>query len=124
MFSSDKNIETIGQLVELVKHRIGLQGEYLKLEITEKTVRLITAILLFTHRNTHICIVCHRICNGTVYGLPCRIRNNGIVLHINLCIADNFQKKPNRETARKIHNQSVNRISTWTTPQNHRHTTA
>lgn len=48
MFSSDKNIETIGQLVELVKHRIGLQGEYLKLEITEKTVRLITAILLFT----------------------------------------------------------------------------
>lgn len=48
MFSSDKNIETIAQLVELVKHRIGLQGEYLKLEITEKTVRLITAILLFT----------------------------------------------------------------------------
>lgn len=47
MFSSDKNIETIGQLVKLIKHGIGLQGEYLKLDIMEKTVRIITALLLF-----------------------------------------------------------------------------
>ena len=47
MFSSDKNIETIGQLIQLVKHSIGLQGEYLKLDIMEKTVRIITALLLF-----------------------------------------------------------------------------
>lgn len=47
MFSSDKNIETIGQLVKLIKHSIGLQGEYLKLDIMEKTVRIITALLLF-----------------------------------------------------------------------------
>lgn len=47
MFSSDKNIETIGQLIKLIKHNIGLQGEYLKLDIMEKTVRIITALLLF-----------------------------------------------------------------------------
>lgn len=46
MFSSDKNIETIGQLVKLIKEYIGLQGEYLKLDVTEKTVRLVTALLL------------------------------------------------------------------------------
>ncbi len=47
MFSSDKNIETIGQLVKLIKNNIGLQGEYLKLDIMDKTVRVITALLLF-----------------------------------------------------------------------------
>lgn len=47
MFSNDKNIETIEQLVRLVKDYIGLQGEYLKLDVTEKMVRLITALLLF-----------------------------------------------------------------------------
>lgn len=47
MFSTDKNIETIGQLIALIKKYIGLQGEYLKLDITEKVVRLITALLLF-----------------------------------------------------------------------------
>lgn len=47
MFSSDKNIDAIYRLVELVKHNIGLQKEYLKLDITEKTVKLITGLLLF-----------------------------------------------------------------------------
>ncbi len=46
MFSSDKNIETIGQLVELITHYIGLQKEYVKLDIIDKTVRLITALIL------------------------------------------------------------------------------
>ena len=30
MFSNDQNIETIGQLVEVLKHYIGLQKEYVK----------------------------------------------------------------------------------------------
>lgn len=47
MFSNDKNIETIEQLVKIAKDYIGLQGEYLKLDVTEKAVRLITALLLF-----------------------------------------------------------------------------
>lgn len=44
MFSNDQNIETIGELVEVVKHYLGLQTEYVKLDITEKVVRLITAL--------------------------------------------------------------------------------
>lgn len=46
MFSNDQNIETIGQLVEVVKHYIGLQNEYLRLDVIEKVVRLITALLI------------------------------------------------------------------------------
>ncbi len=47
MFSSDKNIETIGQLVKLVKENFLLQKEYVKLDAIEKTVKLITALTLF-----------------------------------------------------------------------------
>lgn len=30
MLSSDKNVETIAQLAEIVKHYLGIQTEYLK----------------------------------------------------------------------------------------------
>ena len=46
MFSNDQNIETIGQLVELVRHYVGLQNEYLRLDVIEKVVRLITALVM------------------------------------------------------------------------------
>ncbi|MFZ1236540.1 MAG: phage holin family protein [Prevotella sp.] len=46
MFSNDQNIETIGQLVETVKHYIGLQTEYVKLDVIEKVVKLITVVCL------------------------------------------------------------------------------
>ena len=46
MLSSDKNVESIAQLVESVKSYVGLQGEYLKLDIIEKVVRLATALTL------------------------------------------------------------------------------
>lgn len=46
MFSNDQNIETIGQLVELIRHYIGLQNEYLRLDVIEKVVRLITALIM------------------------------------------------------------------------------
>ena len=46
MLSSDKNIETIEQLVKLLKHYIGLRSEYLKFDVIEKLVRLITALSL------------------------------------------------------------------------------
>ena len=42
MFSNDKNIETIGQLVEVTKHYIGLQTRYAKLDVMIKIVRLLT----------------------------------------------------------------------------------
>lgn len=44
MFSNDRNVESIAQLVEVLKHYIGLQSEYVKLDVIEKVVRLITAI--------------------------------------------------------------------------------
>lgn len=46
MFSSDQNIETIEQLVKLFKHYIGLQSEYVKLDVVEKIVRLLTAFTM------------------------------------------------------------------------------
>ena len=42
MFSNDKNIETIGQLIEVLRHDIGVRAEYAKLDIVDKVVRLLT----------------------------------------------------------------------------------
>lgn len=44
MFSNDNNVETIAQLVEVLKHYIGLQSEYVRLDVIEKVVRLLTVI--------------------------------------------------------------------------------
>ena len=46
MLSSDKNVETIAQLVETLKNYIGLQKEYVKLDVIDKVVRLVTAIAI------------------------------------------------------------------------------
>lgn len=46
MFSNDKNVETIGQLAEVIKHYIGLQTEYVKLDVIEKVVRLLTVAVM------------------------------------------------------------------------------
>ena len=46
MFSNDQNIETIGQLVDTLKHYVGLQKEYVKLGAIEKTVRILTCIAM------------------------------------------------------------------------------
>ena len=46
MFSNDHNIETIAQLVDTVKHYIKLQTEYARLDIVEKSVRIITALAI------------------------------------------------------------------------------
>ena len=46
MFANDKNVETIGQLVEVLKHYIGLRTEYLKLDVVDKVVRLLTALAM------------------------------------------------------------------------------
>jgi len=48
MFSNDENIETIGQLVVAIKHYIGLQSQYVKLDVVERVVRLLTAFVMMT----------------------------------------------------------------------------
>ena len=47
MFSNDKNIETIMQLIEAVKRYIGLKSEYIQIDITEKSVRVLKVLILF-----------------------------------------------------------------------------
>ena len=46
MFSTDKNIETIAQLVEVIRHYIGLQTKYAKLDVIDKIVRLLTGLIM------------------------------------------------------------------------------
>lgn len=46
MFSTDKNIETIAQLIEVVRHYIGLRTRYMKLDVIDKIVRLLTALVM------------------------------------------------------------------------------
>jgi hypothetical protein len=46
MLSSDKNVETVAQLIELLRHYVGLQTKYAKLTLIDKVVRLMTAITL------------------------------------------------------------------------------
>ena len=48
MFSNDNNVETLAQLIERLKRYIGLQTEYVKLDVIEKVVRLFTAIAILT----------------------------------------------------------------------------
>lgn len=46
MLSSDKNVESIAQLIEALKEYVGLQKEYLELNAIEKIVRLVTALTI------------------------------------------------------------------------------
>lgn len=47
MLSSDKNIESIAQLIEAIKKYVELQKEYMKFDVIDKLVRLVTALTLF-----------------------------------------------------------------------------
>lgn len=46
MFSTDKNIETIAELIEAMRNYVGLQTKYMKLDVIEKVVRLLTALTM------------------------------------------------------------------------------
>ena len=46
MLSSDKSVENIAQLIEVLKHYLGLQTEFVKLDLIDKVVRLVTAAAL------------------------------------------------------------------------------
>lgn len=47
MFSSDKNIDTIGKLIESFLRYIKYQNEYQRLGAVEKTVRVIATLVMF-----------------------------------------------------------------------------
>jgi len=42
MLSSDKNVETIGDLVATLRHYLSVQAEYTKLDVIDKVVQLLT----------------------------------------------------------------------------------
>ncbi len=46
MLSSDENIETIGQLVEQLRHYVELRGQYLRLDAVDKLVRLLSVAVM------------------------------------------------------------------------------
>lgn len=46
MFSSDSQVETLSQLIEMVKHNITLRKEYAKLDVVEKVVQLFSLLAL------------------------------------------------------------------------------
>jgi len=48
MLSSDQNVETIAQLIEALKHYLGLQTEYVKLDVIDKVVRLLTTATFYS----------------------------------------------------------------------------
>lgn len=47
MYSSDSNVESIGQLIAELRRYATLQGEYLRGSMTEVLVRLATLVVLF-----------------------------------------------------------------------------
>ena len=46
MLSSDKNVESIVELIEALKEHVELQKEYLELNVIEKVVKLVTALTI------------------------------------------------------------------------------
>lgn len=46
MLSSDKNVETLAQLIVELRKYIGLQKEYLKFDVIDKVVRLVSSLIL------------------------------------------------------------------------------
>lgn len=57
MFSSNNNVENISQLIETLKHYIGLQTEYTKLDVIEKVVRIITVLTLLVILSVSVLLI-------------------------------------------------------------------
>ncbi len=46
MLSNDGNIETIARLVEEIKRYLSLKGEYYRIDVTEKVVRIVATVIM------------------------------------------------------------------------------
>lgn len=57
MFSNDRNIETIGELLSAFKHYIGLQQEYVKLDVIDKVVVLVKACVIAVIVSALLCFI-------------------------------------------------------------------
>ena len=89
MFSNDNNIETIGQLVEVIKHYIGLQTEYVKLDIIEKVVRLLTVATMVVVLSVLLLLVLIYLSFAAAYAMAPAVGTGGafgIVALVYLCL--------------------------------------
>ena len=117
MFSNDKNVETIGQLVETIKHYIGLQKEYLKLDVVDKVVRLLTAftitlvLLGLPYHRPHLPVVCCGFRTGQLVGNGMGILHRGSFLHSPLALIRCQQAPMDRETFCQISCQPTPEIA-------------
>lgn len=69
MFASDRNIGIIEQMAGVVKDWLKHQGEYTRLEVIEKTVRLLTALAIAAVTAVLIIIACVFLSFALVYHL-------------------------------------------------------
>ena len=99
MFSSDKNIETIGQLVEVIRHYLSLQSKCVKLDIMTKLVRLLTMATMVFVLSVLLMLALIYLSFGAAFALGTLIGNSlafcvvaGVyILFFFLCIC--FRKK-------------------------------
>lgn len=75
MFSNDQNIETIGQLVETLKHYIGLQNEYVRLDAVEKVVRILTLVAMTVILSTLLILMLIYLSFAGAYALSALVGN-------------------------------------------------
>ena len=69
MFSNDKNIDTLQQLVKEVKHYIELQKDYIRIDLVEKLTILISTFLLILFLGILIIITLFYLSFALVYVL-------------------------------------------------------
>ena len=69
MFSNDRNIETIAQLIEVLKHYIGLQTKYMKLDVIDKVVRLMTVATMTVVLSFLVFVALIYLSFGAVYAM-------------------------------------------------------
>lgn len=83
MLSSDKNVESIAQLIEVLKHYLGIQAEYVKLDVIDKVVRLLKGcrlgcpLFLYLHSGADVFLVCNRFLALCIYGIHQGIPHRG-----------------------------------------------
>ena len=89
MFSNDKNIETIGQLIETTKHYIGLQTKYAKLDVMVKIVRLLTAMIIAVILSVMFMLALIYLSFGAAYAIGTQVGNA-----LGFCIVAAFYIRP------------------------------
>lgn len=98
MLSSDKNVESLAQLIEVLKDYIGLQKEYLKFDVIDKLVRLITALTMAIILFILVIAILFYISFATVHwmaptiGLACAFAIVAAFFLVLLCLVIIFRK--------------------------------